>query len=142
MSMELNAFSAALGTLVQQPLDLANESVLVRAATTFWYSDIDLEMEIRCFLELGRSELELRRAGYLIERLTRFACLSDERAEIALAGLPCWFPYLRQESEVGLPSSRRIDALAMSWGLPKGLGLKAQAILPYQTRHALQIPPA
>ncbi|WP_226507504.1 hypothetical protein [Pseudomonas sp. MWU16-30317] len=140
--MDRYAFSVPLGILVQQPLNQVNEFALVNAATAFWYSDIDLEVEIRCFLEPGRSELELRRAGYLIERLTRFPCLSDERAVIALARLPCWFPHLRQESEAGLPSSRRIDALAMSWGLLKGLGLKAQVILPYQTRHAPQIPPA
>jgi hypothetical protein len=118
-----------------------DESALIRAATAFWYSDIDLQVDIRCFLEQGRSDLELRRAGYLIERLTRFTCLSDDRALIALAGLPCWFPHLRQENELGLPSSSRIDTLAMSWGLPKGLGLKAQVILPYQTRHTSQLPP-
>ncbi|MGI4841214.1 MAG: hypothetical protein ACRYF9_26830 [Janthinobacterium lividum] len=112
--MDRYAFSVPLGILVQQPLDQANESALVRAATAFWYSDIDLQVEIRYFLEQGRSELELRRAGYLIERLTRFTCLSDERAAIALAGLPCWFPHLRREGEAGLPSNRRVDTLAIS----------------------------
>ena len=66
--------------LVKLPLNQANEDVLVRAAKAFWYSNARLEAEVRCFLEQERSELELRRAGYLLERLTRFACLTDERA--------------------------------------------------------------
>jgi len=30
---------------------------------------------------------------------------------------------------------RRRDELAVSWGLSEGLGLKAQALIPFQTRH-------
>jgi hypothetical protein len=139
--MDRYSLSVALGILVQKPLNQANDAALVSAAIEFWYAELDLEIEMSCFLEQAWNENELRRAGYLIERLTRFPCLSDERAEIALAGLPCWFAHLRQENNKIEASSRRIDALAISWGVSEGLGLKAQVLLPYQTRHVLISPP-
>ena len=134
MTTERNALSTALGLLVKLPLNQANEDVLVRAAKAFWYSNARLEAEVRCFLEQERSELELRRAGYLLERLTRFACLTDERAAEGLNVLQRLFPLLRQDEE--LPGNKhRVDHLALAWGLQEGLGLKVQAILPFQTRH-------
>lgn len=134
MTTEQNALSTALGLLVKQPLNQANEDVLVRAAKAFWYSNISLEAEVRCFLEQERTVLELRRAGYLLERFTRFTCLTDERAEEGLSMLSRLFPSLRKGEEAR-SDKRGVDHLALFWGLQEGLGLKVQAMLPYQTRH-------
>ncbi|MBC3302512.1 hypothetical protein H0Z09_15395 [Pseudomonas sp. SWRI18] len=40
---------------------------------------------------------------------------------------------VKPQGAVALRSRR--DDLAVSWGLSEGLGLKAQALMPFQTRH-------
>ncbi|RMQ87304.1 hypothetical protein ALP97_00183 [Pseudomonas salomonii] len=40
---------------------------------------------------------------------------------------------VQPQGAVALRSRR--DELAVSWGLSEGLGLKAQALMPFQTRH-------
>lgn len=126
--------SKVLGILVAQPLNEANEVALVRAAIVFWYSDVSLEREVVKFLGRDRSDLELRRAGYLLERFTRFFCASDERAKECLNVLRDVFPL--HPTRTNMPARRRrVDNLALAWGLNEGLGLKVQAILAFQTRH-------
>ncbi|MNR54913.1 hypothetical protein D3C85_1751900 [compost metagenome] len=49
------------------------------AAKAVWYSNSNLESEVTAFLSRHSDEVEVRRAGYLLERITRFACVSDLR---------------------------------------------------------------
>ncbi|MBO0492693.1 hypothetical protein [Pseudomonas sp. Marseille-Q1929] len=130
--------SSALDTLVKNPLNQADDDALVSAAKAVWYSDVNLVGEVRNFLDGHSSELEVRRAGYLLERFTRFSCVTDSRVLEALEALELFSasaskPYVKPLGTVALRSRR--DELAVSWGLSEGLGLKAQALMPFQTRH-------
>ncbi|MCU1786323.1 hypothetical protein NTD80_26540 [Pseudomonas sp. 13B_2.1_Bac1] len=130
--------SDALDMLVKSPLNQADDSALVSAAKAVWYSDTSLVGEVKAFLEVHSSEVELRRAGYLLERFTRFSCATDSRVVEVLKVLELFQAAaskqeVKRQGTVALGSRR--DELAVSWGLSEGLGLKAQALMPFQTRH-------
>ena len=133
-----HVLSSALDTLVKNPLNQADDAALVNAAKAVWYSSSNLESEVTAFLNCHTDEVELRRAGYLLERFTRFACVSDSRVSEALNALEL-FAHSTSHQEATpqavTPLCRRRDELAISWGLSEGLGLKAQTLMPYQTRH-------
>ncbi|MBX7278315.1 hypothetical protein K2E96_09370 [Pseudomonas sp. ERGC3:05] len=140
MTKPFNApvLSSALDTLVKSPLNQADDAALVVAAKAVWYSDANLVGEVRAFLKAHSSEVELRRAGYLLERFTRFSCATDTRVMEALKALELFSASaakqdVKPQGAVALRSRR--DELAVSWGLSEGLGLKAQALMPFQTRH-------
>lgn len=140
MAKPFNApvLSSALDTLVKSPLNQADDEALVSAAKAVWYSDANLVGEVKNFLEAHSSELELRRAGYLLERFTRFSCVTDSRVLEALHAIELFAATASKQDvkPLGVVAlcSRR-DELAVSWGLSEGLGLKAQALMPFQTRH-------
>ncbi|MGY2684065.1 hypothetical protein [Pseudomonas tolaasii] len=130
--------SSALGTLVKSPLNQADDDALVSAAKAVWYSDANLVGEVKDFLDAHSSELELRRAGYLLERFTRFSCVTDNRVVEALHALELFSATASKQDvkPLGVVALRsRRDELALSWGLSEGLGLKVQALMPFQTRH-------
>ncbi|MBV4452467.1 MULTISPECIES: hypothetical protein [Pseudomonas] len=132
------ALSSALDILVKSPLNQADDDALVSAAKAVWYSDANLLDEVMAFLEEHSSEMELRRAGYLLERFTRFSCATDGRVKEVLKALEQFSASaskqdVKPQGAVALRSRR--DDLAVSWGLSEGLGLKAQALMPFQTRH-------
>ncbi|WP_150718091.1 hypothetical protein [Pseudomonas fluorescens] len=133
-----HVLSSALDTLVKRPLNQADDAALVSAAKAVWYSDANLESEVTAFLNCHTDEVEVRRAGYLLERFTRFACVSDSRVLETLNALEL-FAHSISRQEVTLqsvvPLNQRRDVLAISWGLDEGLGLKVQTLMPYQTRH-------
>lgn len=134
-----HVLSSALDTLVKKPLNQADDAALVRAAKVVWYSEDDLVSEVEAFLSLHSDELEVRRAGYLLERFTRFACVPDSRVLETFWALKLFLrstSRLEVRSEVAtVPLRKRRDELAASWGLSEGLGLKAQTLMPFQTRH-------
>lgn len=131
--------SQALDALSRSPLSEADDDALISAAHEIWYEHSSLESELRLFLSHSPDEVGVRRAGYLMERLTRFTCLSDERASEALYSLRLLLHRYRSHDQVdrqpGVRLRERRDELAAIWGLSEGLGLKAQILLPYQTRH-------
>lgn len=128
------SLSLALDKLVAHPLSEADDLALIRAATICWYSEVSIEREVRDLLLHERSDLELRRLGYLLERFTRFPCMSNARALECCDVLRKVLPVVREA--IGTrQDGRRLDELAISWGLLDGLGLKVQVVLPYQTRH-------
>ena len=140
MAKPFNApvLSSALDTLVKNPLNQADDEALVSAAKAVWYSDANLVGEVKTFLEAHSSELELRRAGYLLERFTRFSCVTDSRVLEALHAIELFAAtaFKQDVKPLGVVALRsRRDELAVSWGLSEGLGLKAQALMPFQTRH-------
>lgn len=124
--------STELERLAKLPLDQADDAVLVRAARAFWYSADSLETALNSFLHKRRSDVEVRRAGYLFERLTQFTCATDSRVSEANRALNLVVSHKPTDVVV---TKGRVDRLALSWGLDKGLGLKVQALMPYQTRH-------
>lgn len=133
-----HVLSSALDTLVKNPLNQADDAALVNAAKAVWYSSSNLESEVTAFLNCHTDEVELRRAGYLLERFTRFACVSDSRVSEALSALQLFAHSTCRQAVIPLavaPLRRHRDELAVSWGLSEGLGLKAQTLMPFQTRH-------
>ncbi|MBC3385617.1 hypothetical protein [Pseudomonas sp. SWRI179] len=133
-----HVLSAALDTLVRSPLDHADDVALVSAAKAVWYSDSDLISAAQAFLSQHTDEVELRRAGYLLERLTRFSCVTDNRALEVFKALELFLRSTPKQaiiSQTAVALRKRRDELALSWGLNEGLGLKVQTLLPFQTRH-------
>ncbi|PPS31017.1 hypothetical protein BVY10_10355 [Pseudomonas amygdali pv. morsprunorum] len=126
--------SKAFSKLVVNSLREADELALVDAATICWYSKASVEREVSELLRQNLSELELRRLGYLIERFTRFSCMTGSRAKECCDVLMHVLPVVRGPI-CTTQVKHRIDELAISWGLVEGLGLKVQVLLPYQTRH-------
>lgn len=120
-----------LDLLTKQPLDQADDAVLVRAARAFWYSSDNLDSALDSFLRVRRSAVEVRRAGYLLERLTQFTCATEARVFEANRALKRVVAHKADHVTV----KGRADRLALSWGLDKGLGLKVQALMQFQTRH-------
>jgi len=120
-----------LDLLTKQPLDQADDEVLVRAARAFWYTSDNLDSALDSFLCGKRSAVEVRRAGYLLERLTQFTCATEARVSEANRALRRVVSHKSNQVAV----KGRADRLALSWGLDKGLGLKVQALMPFQTRH-------
>lgn len=123
--------STELDLLAKRPLDQVDADALVRAAQAVWYSNANLESALDLFLRKKRSEIEVRRAGYLLERLTQFTCLTNERASETLRVLN----RVSSHKIGNVVAKGRVDRLALSWGLETGLGLKVQALMPFQTRH-------
>jgi hypothetical protein len=131
-------FLLAIETLVKKPLDKADDVALVSAAKAVWYSNSDLISAAQAFLSQHTDEVELRRAGYLLERLTRFSCVTDSRALEVFKALELFLrstPKQAVTSQTAVALRKRRDELALSWGLNEGLGLKVQTLLPFQTRH-------
>ena len=140
MTKPLNGhvLSSTLDTLVKCPLNQADDAALVSLAKTVWYSNSNLESEVRAFLRRHTSEVEVRRAGYLLERLTRFACVSDSRVSETFSALELFSsstPKQEVQPQAVVSLRKRRDELAAIWGLSEGLGLKAQTLIPFQTRH-------
>jgi len=123
-----HVLSSALDTLVKKPLNQADDAALVSAAKAVWYCSLNLENEVTAFLKCHTDEVEVRRAGYLLERFTRFACVSDSRVSETLNALELFAYSASKQGEAPqavVPLRRRRDELAVSWGLNEGLGLKA-----------------
>lgn len=125
------SLSTQLAMLTKLPLDQADDAVLISTAKAVWYSDGSLENALAGFLQAPHSEIEIRRAGYLLERLTQFTCATDARVSETYRALRL----VAGSKVVDVTRKGRVDRLALSWGLEQGLGLKVQALLPFQTRH-------
>lgn len=133
-----HVLSSALNVLVKSPLNQADDAALVSVAKAVWYSNSNLESEVSAFLRQHTNEVEVRRAGYLLERLTRFACVSDSRVSEAFSALELFSrstPKQEVKPQIAVSLRTRRDELAVIWGLSEGLGLKAQTLMPFQTRH-------
>lgn len=137
-SFDDHVLSSALDTLVRSPLDQADGVALVNAAKEVWYSESNLENEVKTFLTFHCDETERRRAAYLLERFTRFACVSDNRVMETLHALELFThstPKQKVTPQKAVSLRNRRDELAVAWGLKESLGLKVQTLMPLQTRH-------
>lgn len=130
--------STALDTLVKSPLNHADDAALENAAKAVWYSNADVMNAALVFLSQHTDEIEVRRAGYLLERFTRFSCVTDTRVSEVFKALELFLrstPKQEVASQTAVTLRGRRDELALSWGLSEGLGLKVQTLMPFQTRH-------
>lgn len=134
-----HVLSETLNTLGQDPLDQADDEALVSLAHEVWYEHSSVDSELRLFLARDPDEVAARRVGYLLEKLTRFPCATDDRAVETLTALALLSKRFPRQDELDPPEGVRLrdlrDELAVSWGVNEGLGPKIQTLLPYQTRH-------
>ncbi|MGI3043421.1 hypothetical protein ACRTDM_16985 [Shewanella algae] len=80
------------------------------------------------------SESSARAAGYVVDKLMRFNCVSQElKAKLrgVLAQLKSMFSF----TPVKPVKIEGCDKLAQSWGLTTDLKLQVRELLEYQTRH-------
>ena len=77
---------------------------------------------------------ERQKAGYLIDRLMRFNCVSDKRklqlmefVREAKSSLP--------KELITVSSSTNVEPLARKWNLEEDVSAAIQPLLKYQTRH-------
>ena len=113
----------SLLNVAHKGLDCATDQEVVKAALEVWHQGY---VPVLSGLPLE----ELRLAGYLVDRLSRFNCLSAEQKRELQA--------TASEAKANLPermSRERVDSLAKSWGLDHDLRPFMKALLPFQTRH-------
>ena len=77
---------------------------------------------------------ELRKAGYLVDRLMRFNWVSDRR-KLELMKLTREVKNTLGQELKTTPFSTNIEPLARKWNLSEDVALMIQALLKYQTRH-------
>lgn len=122
-------------TIVNTDFQVLPPEPLVRVALGIWYE---------CFvpdIEALNSHISFARAGYVLERLLAFHCVtSDVRREIE--PLIETLGKLLEPNFIIVPKSTVLkmrdytgDLLAYRWGLRDSLSPQIQSILPYQTRH-------
>jgi hypothetical protein len=137
-SADRHVLADALARLGTTPLNQADDDTLVSLAHEMWYEHANLDTELRLFLQSNPDEVVMRRVGYLLEKMTRFPCMTNDRAFETLRTLDAFLKCYRGEEAVPVYGTRLRDLrdeLAASWGLTEGLGAKVQTLLPYQTRH-------
>lgn len=82
---------------------------------------------------------ELRKAGYLVDRLMRFNCVCDDR-KLELMELVEEVKYtLGQKTQV-VSSKINVEPLARKWNLNEDISFIVQSLLEYQTRHYVHTP--
>jgi hypothetical protein len=129
-----HSICSALSVLVSSPLCDADDTALADLARLFWYTNSSIDIELKLFSgNAHRSDIEMRRLGYLLERLCRFTCATSDRVDETLRALGPLQSALREET-MNAAIKGRADSLASYWGLTEGLGMKAQIILPFQSR--------
>ncbi|MFL1467791.1 hypothetical protein [Marinobacter sp. HN1S83] len=109
--------------LSKKGLSDATAQEVMRAALELWHKNYLPSLS-------GLSVEDKRVAGYLLDRLSRFNCLSAEQktklqevAQSAKADVP------HRESQL------KVDTLAKQWGLDYDLRPFMKDLLPLQTRH-------
>lgn len=104
-------------------LDRVTDQEVVNAALEVWHRGYVPTLS-------GLPLEERRLAGYLVDRLSRFNCLTPEhKKELQSVAV---------EAKTNLPlrlSRQRVDGLAKSWGLDYDLRPFMKSLLPFQTRH-------
>ncbi|WP_322002300.1 hypothetical protein [Marinobacter alexandrii] len=114
---------AALLNVARKGLKNSSADEVVTAAVEVWHKRYLPNLS-------GLSVDEQRVAGYLVDRLSRFNCLSLEQKKL-LQGVAA-------KAKQNVPkrvSHSRVDALAKNWGLEEDLKPFMPALMPYQTRH-------
>jgi hypothetical protein len=118
-------------------LNQADDAALV-SAKAVWYSNSDLEGELAAFLSCHTDEVErsaCRVSARAIHSLYVYPISACQKLLNALELVAHWTCGQPVTPRTVTPLRRRRDELAVSWGLSEGLGLKAQILMPFQTRH-------
>jgi hypothetical protein len=76
---------------------------------------------------------QLQKAGYLIDRLMRFNCVSDTRSRILFQLISDIPTTLLNTTPLSL--NMNVESLARKWNLNEDISHLIQPLLPFQSRH-------
>jgi hypothetical protein len=121
--------------VIEKDLSEANSESIKALALAIWYENFVPEVASICDLQ------QVKRAGYLLERLTAFHCVTPVVRQSLKEKIK--FLEVRASEEMQLlPLSyvvnnnrTLIDPLAQRWHLSDSFRVHIQSLLPYQTRH-------
>lgn len=77
---------------------------------------------------------ELKKAGYVVDRLMRFNCVSNDR-KLELMRLVKGIKQTLPQESLTVSVSQDVEPLARKWNLSEDISCAIQVLLPYQTRH-------
>ncbi|MEZ5477942.1 MAG: hypothetical protein R3E95_10795 [Thiolinea sp.] len=123
----MNEFESVFQKLATQELHSASLEDVKKLALAVWYEEFT--PSFNALPQDDRSAL--LRAGYLLDRLLRYNCVSTERKKKLFAQVKM----LREQVCPIETSMERLDPLAKSWELTQDLRHLSQDLLHYQTRH-------
>jgi hypothetical protein len=95
-------------------------------ALGIWYEDYTPNLD-------NLESHQLQKAGYIIDRLMRFNCVSKERY-LVLLELMSSIPITLVTIKTDL-TNNNIESLAIKWNLNEDISHLVQTVLPFQTRH-------
>ncbi len=112
---------------VSYPLDTLTVEDLKPIALAIWYEDYTPNLN-----DLGLKES--RKAGYVVDSLMRFSCVSNDRKR-ELLQIVQDINELTAEIMQSTEASLSEEPLAAKWHLCDDIAQLLQELLPYQTRH-------
>ncbi len=119
--------NTAFERLVTHDFGQASLEDVKTVALGLWYQDFTPD-----FTQLPTTNRQSQlRAGYLVDRLLRYNCVSDERKRLLFASVSALKSHLKPPTS----SNPHVEPLAKNWGLDQDLKRLAKQLLPYQTRH-------
>lgn len=112
---------------VRSPLSEISVEDFKPLALAIWYEGFTPNV-------YGLKSNELQKAGYLLDRLMRFNCVSDDRKLELMKIVSDVRLSLKQNLHSPL-SLADVEPLAQKWNLDEDISLIIQQLLPFQTRH-------
>jgi hypothetical protein len=113
--------------VVSSPLATLSVEELKPIALGVWHEDYTPELN-------DMNLVELQKAGYLIDRLMRYNCVSVDR-KIELLGLVKDIKQNLPQETQAVSSLRNVDPVAKKWNLKEDVSRLISSLLEYQTRH-------
>ena len=112
---------------------------LAELAKQLWYSPNDLMPELKREVSSKLRQVDQKkRALYLVDRLRRYPCVSEDKAAHLKEFVSSWAflkPATPSKRASQLVASHRLDKLAFEWGLEEDVTTQMKEVLQYQTRH-------
>ncbi|GAA0376578.1 hypothetical protein GCM10009092_45900 [Bowmanella denitrificans] len=124
----------AFTTLVRKDLSAVPFETVRDFALPMWYENFVPD------LSKLRSQNEVAKAGYLLERLMAFNCVTPDvrqklKEKVAQLELKVAQQHPMLSVEAVTKTQTNTDALALRWGVHESLKKQVKELLPYQTRH-------
>lgn len=116
-------------TLIKKPNQPTTGESLKLVALALWYQDFVPSVDSFNGQDVGL-------AGYVLDKLTRYNCLSSEKKSYLRTHLLSELE--RKKAALFLGESSSQDMLAKQWGTSVDLKKEFRGLLPYQKRHFQQ----
>ena len=113
--------------VVSYPLATLSAEEFKPIALGVWHEDYTPELN-------NMNLVELQKAGYLIDRLMRYNCVSVDR-KVELLGLVKDIKQKLPQQTQAASSLKDVEPLAKKWNLKEDISRLMSSLLEYQTRH-------